>query len=235
MFLKRIMNMVVIVIEPETSGNLGSIARVMSNFDAKELILINPKCKIDSDSRRFAKNAQEVLENARVADLKALNEFDYLIGTTSKLGTDYNIPKTPMTPEQLGEKLSGIKGKKVALVLGRESDGLHNDEIQMCDFIVTIPASKKYDSLNISHALAVLLYEIKKKELTEEMLKRYTPISKAEKEQIMKMLETAMVKMEFHDELKMETQRAMWKRLISKSFMTRREAYALMGFLKRVK
>lgn len=225
----------IVAIEPETSGNLGSIARVMSNFDMRELILINPKCEIDSDSRRFAKNAQAVLENARTADMKALKEFDCLIATTSKLGTDYNIPKTPITPEQLGEKLSEIKGKKVALVLGRESDGLHNDEVQMCDFIVTIPASKKYDSFNISHALAILLYEIKKKELSGEMLKRYTPISAAEKEQIMKMLESAMKKMEFRDELKMETQRAVWKRMISKSFMTRREAYALMGFLKRIK
>jgi len=225
----------IVIIEPETSGNIGSIARVMSNFDAKELILINPKCKIDSDSRRFAKNAQSVLENARIADIKTLKEFDYLIATTSKLGTDYNIPKTPMTPEQLGEKLSEIKGKKVALVLGRESDGLHNDEIQMCDFIVTIPASKKYDSLNISHALTILLYEIKKKELSGEMLKRYTPISAKEKEQIMKMLDAAMSGMDFREESKMETQRAVWKRMISKSFMTRREAYALMGFLRKVK
>jgi tRNA/rRNA methyltransferase len=223
----------IVVIEPETSGNIGSIARVMSNFDMKDLILINPKCKIDSDSRRFAKNAQSVLENARVADLKALKEFDYLIATTSKLGTDYNIPKTPMTPEQLGEKLSEIKGKKVALVLGRESDGLHNDEIQMCDFIVTIPASKKYDSLNISHALTILLYEIRKKEFSEEMLKQYTPISAKEKEQIMKMLDSAMLRMDFREESKMETQRSVWKRMISKSFMTRREAYALMGFLKK--
>lgn len=217
------MNISIVVIEPETSGNIGSIARVMSNFDAKELILINPKCKIDSDSRRFAKNAQAVLENARVGGIKALKAFDYLIATTSKLGTDYNIPKTPMTPEQLAGKLAEIKGKKVALVLGRESDGLHNDEIQMCDFIVTIPASKKYDSLNISHALTILLYEIKKKELSGEMLKRYTPISVKEKEQIMKMLDSAMLRMDFREESKMQTQRAVWKRMISKSFMTREE------------
>jgi tRNA/rRNA methyltransferase len=225
----------IVVIEPETSGNLGSIARVMANFAVKDLILVNPKCEINSDSRRFAKNAQSILENARIADMKVLKEFDYLVATTSKLGTDYNIPKTPLMPEQLASKLSEIKGRKVALVLGREGQGLHNDEIGKCDFIVTIPASKFYDSLNISHALAILLYEIQKKDFTERVIKPYTPISEAEKTQIMKMLESAMHKMDFRDEGKMETQRAVWKRMISKSFMTRREAYALMGFLKKIK
>jgi TrmH family RNA methyltransferase len=224
----------IVLIEPETSGNLGSIARVMANFDVKELILVSPKCKIDSESRKFAKNAQNILDNAKTADIKILNEFDYLIATTSKLGTDYNIPKTPMTPKQLGDKLAEIKNKKIALVLGRESDGLHNDEIQMCDFIVTIPASKKYDSLNISHALTIFLYEIKKKTLSEEMLKPYTPISLREKDQIMKMLDSAMNRMDFKDDSKMQTQRSVWKRMISKTFMTRREAYALMGFLKKI-
>lgn len=225
----------IVIIEPETSGNLGSIARVMANFEAKELVLINPKCEIDSESRRFAKNAQAILQNARVAGIKALKEFDYLIATTSKLGTDYNIPKTPLTPAQMAGKLAEIKGKKVALVLGRESDGLHNDEIEMCDFIVTIPTSKSYDSLNISHALAIFLYEIRKKDFSEAMLKPYTPISAKEKEQIMKMLDAAMLRMDFRDDGKMQTQRSVWKRMISKSFMTRREAYALMGFLKKVK
>lgn len=228
------MKLTVAVIEPETSGNIGSIARVMSNFEADKLLLINPKCSINSDSRKFAKNAQVVLEKARIADVKALKSFDYLIATTSKLGTDYNIPKTPLTPEQLADKLSMIKGKKVALVLGRESHGLYNDEVSMCDFIVTIPTSKNYDSMNISHALAIILYEVRKKEFSGEMLKRYTPISRSEKDQIMKMLEIAMSKMSFRNDLKMQTQRSVWKRMISKSFMTRREAYAIMGFLKKV-
>jgi tRNA/rRNA methyltransferase len=225
----------IIIIEPETSGNLGSIARVMANFAVKDLILVNPKCSIDSESRRFAKNAQSILENARITDMKVLKEFDYLIATTSKLGTDYNIPKTPMTPEQLASKLGAVKGRKVALVLGREGEGLHNDEIEKCDFIVTIPASRSYDSLNISHALAILLYEVQKKDFSERVLKPYTPISEAEKTQIIKMLKAAMERMDFRIESKKETQVAVWKRMISKSFMTRREAYALMGFLKKIK
>ena len=224
----------VILLEPETSGNIGSIARAMANFDFKDLLLINPKCEVDSESRRFAKNAQDILKNARVRDFKALKKFDFLIGTTSKLGRDYNISRTPMMPGEFARKMAEIKGKKVGLVLGREGDGLYNHEIHMCDFIVTIPTSKDYDSMNISHALAILLYELKKQELSGEIMKRYTPMGEPEKRQAMRLLEETLNTMEFGTEEKRDTQRKMWKRMITKAMLTRREAYALMGYLKKV-
>jgi tRNA/rRNA methyltransferase len=225
----------IVIIEPETSGNIGSIARVMANFDEHELILVNPKCKIDSDCRRFAKNAQGLIDKIRIEDKAVLKSFDYLVGTTSKLGTDYNIPRTPMTPEQFAGMMAGIKGKKVALILGREGQGLHNDEIEMCDFIVTIPTSKSYGSMNISHSLAILLYALHREDLTQKLLKPYTPIGEKDKEQIIRILKEAMDKMGFTKESKKETQVKVWKRMVSKSFMTRREAFALMGFLKKIK
>jgi len=225
----------IVLIEPETPGNIGSVARVMANFGVRKLVLINPKCKINEDSRRFAKNAQKILDKAKVNGSSALGRFDYLIGTTSKLGTDYNIPRSPLTPEQLGQKLKGIKKKKIAIILGRESDGLRNSEIKLCDFMVAIPTSRNYRACNISHSLAILLYEIHKKKNTKELIKPYTPMSRKEKEQILKLLECAMKKMGFASERKKATQLKVWKRMITKSFMTKREAYALMGFLKKIK
>ena len=225
----------IVMIEPEHPGNVGSVARVMANFGFRELVLINPKCRINEDSRRFAKNAQSILEKAKVRSFSTLGKFDYLIGTTGKLGTDYNIPRSPMTPDQLASKLKELKNCKIALVLGRESDGLRNNEVKLCDFMVTIPTSKSYKSMNISHALAVLLYEIYKVKGKNEALKPYTPISKPEKDQIMKMLNVALKKMDFLNEKKEDTQVKVWKRMITKSFMTKREAYALMGFLRKIK
>ena len=224
----------VVLVEPEHPGNVGSVARVMANFGVNELVLINPKCKISDESRRFAKNANNILDKAKINGFSILGKYDYIIGTTSKLGTDYNIPRSPMTPSQLAQKLKGIKNKKIALVLGRESQGLRNNEVKLCDFMVTIPTSRNYKSLNLSHALAVLLYEIYKEKNTKEMMAPYTPISSKEKEQILKMLKVAMEKMDFSTAKKKETQIKVWKRMITRSFMTKREAYALMGFLKKI-
>ena len=225
----------VVLIEPEHPGNVGSIARVMANFGLKELVLVNPKCKINDESRRLAKNANYILDKAKINGFNILGKYDYLVGTTSKLGTDYNIPRSPMAPAQLAAKLKELKKCKVALILGRESDGLRNKEVKLCDFTVTIPTSKSYHSMNISHALAVLLYEIHKEKNSKEMLKPYAPLGKREKEQILKMLKEAMRKMDFLNKTKEETQLKVWKRMITKSFMTRREAFALMGFLRKIK
>jgi len=224
----------VVLVEPEHPGNVGSVARAMANFGVKDLILIHPKCKINEDSRRLAKNANYILDKAKVNGFNILSKFDYLVGTTSKLGTDYNIPRSPMTPAQLAQKLKGIKNKKIALILGRESEGLHNNEVKLCDFMVTIPTSKNYKALNVSHSLAILLYEIYKEKMTKEMMQPYTPISGKEKEQILKLLKIAMNKMDFSNEKKKETQEKVWKRMITRSFMTKREAFALMGFLKKI-
>ncbi|MBW2991582.1 TrmJ/YjtD family RNA methyltransferase, partial [Candidatus Woesearchaeota archaeon] len=220
------------LIEPENSANLGSVARVMANFGVKELVLVNPRCRINQESRRLAKNAQKILDKAKVNGFNVLAKYDYLIGTTSKLGTDYNIPRSPVSPVQLANKLKGIKKKKIALVIGRESQGLRNKEIKLCDFMVTIPTSRNYKACNISHALAILLYEIYKEKHSEETLKPYKPMSRKEKEQVLKLLKSAMNKMDFASEKKKDTQLKVWKRMITKSFLTKREAYALMGFLK---
>jgi len=224
----------VVLIEAEHPGNVGSVARVMANFGVKELVLIQPKCKINDESRRLAKNANYILDKAKVNGFSILGKYDYLVGTTSKLGTDYNIPRSPMTPSQLAGKLKGIKNKKIALILGRESEGLRNNEVKLCDFMVTIPTSRSYKALNVSHALAVLLYEIYKEKNTKEMMQPYAPIGGKEKEHILKLLNIAMDKMDFSTAKKKETQVKVWKRMITKSFMTRREAFALMGFLKKI-
>ena len=216
----------VVLIEPRNSGNVGAIARVMANFGFSNLILVNPKCNhLSQTARNRAKWAQKVLQKAKV--VKNIPKMDTLVATTAKIGTDYNIPRSPITPSQLSSSCKG----KIGVVFGRENTGLTNEEILSCDFVVTIPASKKYHVLNLSHSVSVLLYELSK----ETHISHIIPASKAEKDQIMKMLNKALGKMEFSTKDKKQTQVKVWKRMIGKSFLTKREAYALMGFLKKLK
>ncbi|MBS3097166.1 RNA methyltransferase [Candidatus Woesearchaeota archaeon] len=226
-----------ILIEPETPGNIGAIARSMKNFDLKNLILINPKCgHLDKEALDRATHAKEILKNAIIKDFPYLKEFDYLIATTSQLGTDYNIPRSPITPEQLAEKLAKINLKElnVGILIGREGIGLKNKEILMSDFVVTIPSSKAYPTLNAAHAATIVFYEIFKKIGKEKVNEHIIPATKIEKEIILKKLDNILDKMEFTTKEKKETQRKIWKRIVGKSFLTRREAFALIGFLKKI-
>jgi len=240
------MQLSIILIEPEHPGNTGAICRAMKNFGFEKLLLIAPKFSKENDElRNRAKWANDIVDKIKIIkkyDSKTLKklrkDFDYLVATTAKIGRDYNIPRSPITPEQFAERLCEINKKskiKIGLLIGRESSGLTNEEIAIADFTVTIPASKEYGTMNISHATTIILYEIFKKQSEDNLISHITPISAREKEQILKILEQQLKKMYFATEEKRETQRLVWKKLVGKGILSKREAYALMGFLKKIK
>ena len=215
-----------VLVEPHIQGNIGAVARVMKNFGFENLILVNPKCKIGKEARNRAKWANDILDKVKIT--KRFPKLDYLIATSSKTGRDYNIPRNPITPEEL-VKIMSINGN-IGIVFGREEDGLRNNEIAKCDFLVKIPTSPIYPAMNLSHSVAVILYELSKNNNKINI----TPISFAEKKQIMKMLDKALGKMHFATKEKKQTQKMVWKKIVGKTFMSKREAYALMGFLRKV-
>ena len=222
----------IVLIQPSNSGNLGAVARIMANFELKNMILVKPRCKKDSSqAEKRAMHGLSVLKKAKIVDFNYLKKFDYLIATTSKLGTDYNIPRSPINPEQLARKLN--INKKIAILFGPEDIGLTNEQINKCDFTVTIPSSKSYPALNLSHSVAIILYEIFKTKKTT-VSSHIIFASKKEKQQIMKMINQILNKMQFATPSKKQTQKIVWKKMIGKAFLTKRESYALMGFLKKL-
>jgi TrmH family RNA methyltransferase len=225
----------IVILEPAVAGNVGAIARVMSNFGFTKMVLINPHCDhLCDEAKNRAKHAQQILTDAEVCDFFVVDEYDYLIATTARLGTDYNIIRSPMTPDELGQKLKEIDtSKKIGLVIGREGQGMFNEEIEKCDFTVTIPSDSEYPTLNVSHAVAVLLYEIHKHLSDKNIISHITPIGKAEKDQIMKMHDEVLSGFQWGTKEKKETQQILWKKIIGKSMLTKREAYGVMGFLRK--
>ena len=221
-----------VLVKPETPGNIGAVARAMANFGFSKLVLVNPKCEhLSKEALDRAKHAKSILKNAKV--IKELKGFDYYVATTSQLGTDYNIPRSPVSPEDLGTLLKGKQKKNIALVFGPEGAGLSNNEIQKCDFVVTIPSSKKYPALNLSHSVAIILYEIQKN-AKGKVSEHIIPISSKEKTQLLKIIDKVLDNMKFATPSKKRTPKIVWKRLIGKGFLTKREAYALMGFFKKI-
>jgi TrmH family RNA methyltransferase len=147
----------VIFIEPESPGNIGSLARVMANFGLKDLILVDG-CDLTEETKAMSVHAFNIADNARrVKNFKTVaKEFDVVIGTTAKIHPVYSSVRQYMTPDKLSSKL----GKKTAIVFGREGIGLKNEELKLCDIIVHIPTHKNYSALNITHAAAIIFYEL---------------------------------------------------------------------------
>ncbi len=218
----------IILIEPETPGNVGAIARSMKNFGFENLILVNP-CKIDVEARKRAKHGLDVLKNAKT--YKTIDELNYdvLIGTTGKIGRDYNIPRSPVMAHEVKE----LKGK-VGLVFGRESSGLTTKELEKVEFVVYIPTSTEYSTMNLSHAATILMYEFSKKKIGEEIRSKHKFAGKLEKKVFKEELEYLLNQTSFRAEHERDTQRKVWKKLIGKSMLTQRELFALIGFIKKL-
>ncbi len=223
----------IVLQEPATPGNIGAVARAMKNFGFSKLILLNPKCNhMEDTAKGRAMHAVDVLKKAkkikRIEDLKG---FDYIVATSSKLGTDYNIPRLPLTPEELATKVKG----KVAIIIGREDIGMKNSEIKKCDMLVTIPTPKKYPAMNVSHAAAIILYELFKNSKKKHTLSHIKLASKKEREVILRLADKAIGKLKFSTDNKKDTQKRLWKSILGKGFVTKREAFALCGFFKKIK
>ncbi|MBU0756627.1 MAG: TrmJ/YjtD family RNA methyltransferase [Nanoarchaeota archaeon] len=225
----------IVLIEPETPGNIGAVARAMSNFGQKRLVIVNPKCDpFCKDAYDRATNGRLVLDTAKITDISCLSAYDLVIGTTAKLGTDYNIMRSPMLPEDLAKKINKIdKRKKIALVFGRESKGLLNQELKLCDFSVTIPSTRKKASFNLSHAVAIILYEICKHDNIAEISERFPIMTRKEKDVLLKLIDRNLDAIAFSTKEKRETQKIVWRHVLGKSMLTKREAFALMGFFRK--
>ena len=159
--MRSITEYCIVLVEPKYSGNIGAVARCMKNFDVSSLYLINP-CKIDDEARARAMHAQEILDNAKIFDTfeEARKELDYCVATSSIVGgTEKKYLRYAVTLKEFVNQIEDFDGR-VGIIFGREDYGLYNEEIAACDAFITIPTSDRYRSLNLSHAVAIVLYDL---------------------------------------------------------------------------
>jgi tRNA/rRNA methyltransferase len=158
------MNVTVALVEPQYETNVGYIARIMKNFGYNQLYLINP-CFNREKAAIFATHGKDILASSKICTLEDLREkFDVLVGTTAHPAySRLNILRNSIDATRLSEIIKSVGTEKdFCIILGRESSGLNNRECEMCDLVVTIDTKTDYKTMNISHALAILLYEISK-------------------------------------------------------------------------
>jgi TrmH family RNA methyltransferase len=225
------MTLRVVLVEPEKAGNIGAVARSMKNFDLRDLSIVNPKTPLTIEARAFAMHGYDVLTRAKtVKTLKqGLRNLDLVIGTSSVAATSIsNLTRVPITPFELAQRIRGFKGN-VGMVFGRESSGLTNEEIEDCDFLVTIPASRDYNVLNISSAASIIFYE-----LFQARAARHGPIlaSKAVKGRLQLQFDRLVNQSGVQQHKRRLVQRS-FRNVISRSFITRREASLLLGVFRR--
>lgn len=154
-------NVSIVLVEPTESGNIGATTRAMKNMGFSSLELVNPP-EMTEQATWFAHNSMDVLRGAISHSTleEAIADKALVIGVSRRKGKRrgqwISIEEAAMKAMETGRK------NKVALLFGREQKGLFNEETFECNYMITIPAEPKQPSLNLSHAVMVVVYEFHK-------------------------------------------------------------------------
>ncbi|WP_395340850.1 tRNA (cytosine(32)/uridine(32)-2'-O)-methyltransferase TrmJ [Ningiella sp. W23] len=158
----------IVLVNTTHTGNIGSTARAMKTMGLSSLYLVGPKTAPDGKSSALAAGAGDVLGKATIVDTleEAIGDCGLVIGTSMRTKTlSWPMLSTRETAAKLNTE---VQHHPVALVFGRESNGLSNDELRMCHFHTFIEANPDYSSLNLAAAVQTFCYEIRMDYLATE-------------------------------------------------------------------
>jgi tRNA/rRNA methyltransferase len=153
-------NISVVLVGTRYPENIGAAARAIRNMGIKQLILVDPQNPDPAKISKMATHAAlEVVDQMKVCDTlkEALTEFNYVVGTTARLGGQRKVVSSPA---KLAHRLISISHQnQIAILFGPEDRGLTNDDIRFCDILVNIPTAE-FSSLNLAQAVMVMCYEL---------------------------------------------------------------------------
>ncbi len=229
----------VAVVDAQTPGNVGTIARAMKNFGFEELLLIDPPT-LDPDGEAYGYAGQartDILPNAREISFDELVTTYHTIGCTATTNEDdRNHVRFPFsTPRELATRLPRVDAD-TAIVFGRERIGLTNAELTRIDEICAIPASGEYPVLNLGQAATVTLYELRTLTLSPdttqlpdiERVRAPEPLL----EQLYEQWHALLTEIN-HPEEKQEKTMRMIRRVFGRADLTEREVNTFFGILRR--
>lgn len=153
-------NIRVVLVGTTHPGNIGATARAMKVMGLERLYLVSPSNFPCGEATAMASSADDILANAVVVDdfMDAIAGCPLVLGTTARLRS---LPQPLFDPRSAAKKAVVEAGKhEVALVFGREKSGLNNEEVRHCHWLVNIPTSEQYSSLNLAQAVQILAYEV---------------------------------------------------------------------------
>jgi len=161
---KKFSNLKIILVEPNGPLNVGSVARLCSNFEVDELRIVSPKCDIFSlEAKKMALKGQKFLDNCKIFyNLEdAIFDCDLVLASCGRI--DVSKDSFFESSEDIFNwTISFKKINNLAIIFGRENSGLTNDELLLANKTFNIPTSKDNPYLNLSHAVSIALYELKK-------------------------------------------------------------------------
>lgn len=235
-------NLKIILMEPETPGNIGASARAMQCMGLHRLRLVNPKRYPSREASARAVGATEILDRVQLYSClrDAIADCDWVFGTSGQIES-LHLPK--YSPRDAAEEVvkHAQRYRSPAVIFGRESRGLTLEELSLCHAIIRIPTSPMATSLNLGSAVQIICYELWTAHMsrapstpTEEMMGHQEALASAgQRDHLLTLIETLAIELGALDP---ENPRQMMKRLrmlFSREQATQSELSLLQSILKR--
>jgi len=230
-------NISIVLYKPKYAGNIGSIARAAKNMGISTIIVVSTN-SFDREEmqQRSTHLASDVLDQIQYIDSinEALGNFNYIVGTTARLGK----ARGPfISPRAAALDIADISQKNtVALLFGPEDTGLANEELRLCHAVVTIPTSREFTSLNLSHAVMILCYEIFTATSAAATIAAATPklALSSELEGMYGQIETLLADIEFINPENPDYWMMHVRRFFSRAGLLSREAGLIRGICRKL-
>jgi tRNA/rRNA methyltransferase len=223
----------VVLFRPQLAENIGAVARAACNMGINRLVAVQAQ---DLDRDRMARMATgpaaPLLDQMEVHDdlARALAPFQYIVGTTARLG---GVRNDYFSPREMAARLVSISAaNEVALLFGPENWGLTNDELPFCHALVAIPTGN-CSSLNLAQAVMVMAYEL----FTAVSAKPCTTprlANSRELESMYAMLQATLVKINFISHQNPEHWMFNVRRLFARHGLRAREAQVIKGICRQI-
>jgi len=232
-------NVRIVLVNPQHPGNIGMAARAMKNMGLSQLYLVNPKDFPSKEALYRASRADDVVEAAIIKNSlkEAVSDCSLVLGTSTR---ERIMSQTILNPREAALKITTVfQQEKTAIVFGCETFGLVNEDLELCQFQITIPSIKRYSSLNLASAVQVICYELRmsclEKEIQSEKISRTTPLaSAAELDGFYNHLKQTMIHIDF---LNPECPRKMMERfrqIFNRALLDQEDVNLLRGMLSAI-
>jgi len=232
---------VVILVEPQLGENIGAAARAMANFGLSRLRLVKPRQGWPNDrARMMATGAGRILDGAALYDTleAAIADCGFVLATTARA---HDQAKPVIGPAEAAAVMAPriAAGETVAVLFGRERNGLENDEVALADRIVTLPVNPAFASLNLAQAVVIVAYEWFKRASGEKlpfvMPEKSAPAPKAQLLAFFAALERELEKVEFfRPPDKRETMQINLRNIFSRMQPTQQDIQTLQGVIMAI-
>ena len=225
----------IVLVEPLYSGNVGSICRAMANMDLADLTLVAPRI-VDgwAEGEKLAVHAGDLLHRRREVDTlaEAVADCAPVVGATARLGLYRQHVRTPR--EWAPELLQLADQGRVALVFGREDNGLANDEVALCTHLIRIPTGTTYSSINLAQAVMICCYELfVTNGAFEPAGEKSLPVAATQRLRLLTLWRQAMLAIGFMNAEKADHMMQGFQRIFSRGVRTEDDAHILMGVARQ--